>query len=238
MISLIVARNDNKIFHEYLNESLQLFRKNNTEFKLYEIYNSETLNSMYTKYNEGIDLANPNDDDILVFIHEDVKILDLNFFNKLYLIFQKRENVGVIGIVGTKELDINGWWINDRKHHVGRWIQGYDDGTQREMIRKIGYDENMLVVDGCCFAVRGKVAKRIRFLDKVFPEFYHFYDYSYCISVIEAGWKVAVADILIYHKSEGALPSNWHNAKETFFKFYSNKKYQFPLTLGQIRAGN
>lgn len=236
MISLIVARNDDKIFQEYLDKSLEPFRQRNIDFQIYGIHNTQELNSMYSKYNTGIALANPADDDILVFVHEDVRIVDENFFHKLSLVFEKRKDVGVVGIVGTKELDINGWWINDRKHHVGHWIQGYDDGSQREMIRKIGYDENMLVVDGCCFAVRGKVAKQIPFMATLFSGYFHFYDYSYCISVLEAGWKVAVADILIYHKSEGGLPANWHEAKNIFHKHYVTKGYRFPITKEQIRT--
>lgn len=235
MIHLIVARNDDKIFEEYLNKSLEPFKKNGLHFKLYEIHNSENLNSMFAKYNFGITQAQPKDDDILVFVHEDVRIVDEHFFKKLELVFQKRKQVGVVGVVGTKELDINGWWINDRKHHVGRWIQGYEDGTQREMIRKIGYDENMLALDGCCFAVRGKTAREVRFLEEVFPRSFHFYDYTYCISALEAGWKVAVCDVTIFHKSEGALPPSWHEAKSIFFGYMVRKGYRFPITLDQIK---
>jgi len=232
MIKVIVARNDDKVFERYLKPSLEKF---GSKIELFGIPNSEQMNSMFKKYNEGIKISNPADDDIVVFVHEDVKILDEHFCEKLQLIFEKRKEVGLVGIIGTKELDSMGWWINDRKHHVGRWIQGYDDGTEREMIRKIGYDENMLVVDGCCFAVRGKVAKEVPFLEDQFPQFFHFYDYSYSLSVLEAKWKVAVADILIFHKSEGALPTNWHLAREVFCNYYISKGYKFPITKDQIK---
>lgn len=232
MIKFIVARHNDKIMKSYLEPSLEIIKE---PIRLFDVYDGPTLNSMFKKYNEGIKQANPQDDDILVFVHEDVKILDENFCKKLQLVFNKKPDVGLIGIVGTKELVENGWWINDYKHHVGHWIQEFENGSTKHMIRKISFDSEMVAVDGCCFAVRGKVAKQVKFLENEFPGYYHFYDYSYCISVLEAGWKVAVADISILHKSEGALPKEWHEAKDIFCRLMVSKGYKFPITLEQIK---
>lgn len=234
MIHFIVAINNDKIFESYLKSSISKFVSE--KVSCIGIHNSPELNSMFTKYNFGIQQANPQDDDILIFVHEDVKIIDENLIPKLEMIFSKKPKVGLVGIVGTKELCSEGWWSNDYKHHVGHWIQEYDNGTQKHMVRKIGFDENMLVVDGCFFAVRGKVAKEVKFLEELYPKSFHFYDYSYCVSVLEAGWKVAVADIKILHKSEGPLSANWNDARRIFHNNLYSKGYKLPLTLEQIKT--
>lgn len=235
MIHLIVARHNDEIYKTYLEASLEKF--NGQDILVHCIKNDENCNSMFSKYNKGIEIAKPQDEDILVFVHEDVKILDENFFKKLELVFNKKSEVGLIGIVGTKELVPTGWWSNDHKHHVGHWYQEYENGTQRHMIRKIGFDSDMVAVDGCVFAVRGKVAKGVKFQEELYPNSFHFYDYSYCISVLEVGWKVAVADISILHKSEGALPPEWHKAKDIFYNNMISRGYTFPITLNQALRG-
>jgi GT2 family glycosyltransferase len=232
-IKFIVARHNEEIFNSYLNSSLNKIKE---PYDLYNVFDTDTQNSMFSKYNFGIEQANPQDDDIIVFAHEDVRILDENLIPKLELIFKKKPDVGLVGIVGTKVFDGNGWWSNDYKYHVGAWHQEYENKkTSKHMIRKIGFDDNMLIVDGCFFAVRGKVAKEVKFLDKVFGNYFHFYDYSYSLSVLEAGWKVAVADISILHRSEGQLPPAWHEARQIFRDHYVAKGYTFPLSKEQIK---
>lgn len=235
MIHFIVARHDDKIFESYLKPSLDKIKGKYNTVQITDPINKEGIFSIFSKYNQGINVFSPEDDDILVFVHEDVKILDENLIPKLEMIFKKKPDVGLVGIVGTKEYDGIGWWSNDYKHHVGHWIQEYENGTSKHMIRKIGFDDNMLIIDGCFMAVRGKVAKEVKFQEDLFKDYFHFYDYSYSISVLEAGYKVAVADINILHRSEGQLPSNWHDARKIFLNHLASKGYTFPLTKEQIK---
>jgi hypothetical protein len=76
--------------------------------------------------------------------------------------------------------------------------------------------------------------KQVNFRDDIYQGTYHFYDVSYCIDVIESGWDVCVADILIEHKSEGPLSENWHITKDIFIKNMYDRGYTFPIDKNQI----
>ena len=238
MIKMIVARvgkeDKSDKFDDYLGPSM----KNFTNIPMLEIFNSDN-DSMFAKYNRGIKSFDVQDDDIIVFCHADVKILDPNFDKKLEIIFKKKKNVGLVGMIGTTQFPLaGGWWLCDHSLHRGHLIQGMpgSDGKKTfHMNRKTGYFEDLVSVDGFCFAVRGKVAKEIPFDETTYPNSYHFYDCDMSLSVLEKGWDIAVADILLEHSSEGPLPSSWHQNKLKFIKKWQDKGYVFPINKGQFK---
>ena len=233
MIKFIIPRNppDDK-FDEYLKSSLDKILGPEVEY--YEIFNNNLADSIFKKFNIGIDYytTNSSENDILCFIHSDVKILDENFVKKVQLVFEKKKNIGVLGLIGTKEFhSTGGWWLCDHSLHFGRLIQGQpgSNGKQTyEMNRGVGFSSDMVAVDGFCFFTTVKIANEIRFDEKL--QGYHFYDYDFCFSVLEKGYKVAVADILLGHASEGPMPASWHINKVKFINKWTAKGYNFPLT--------
>ncbi len=238
MIKLVIARGPNDKFEEYLEPSL----KNYPNVNFLEIYNEEN-DSIFKKYNRGIDQFvdyNLTDNDIVGFIHADVRIMDPLFEKKIELVFAKKPEVGIVGIIGTTSFSkAGGWWLCDHSLHRGHLIQGApgSNGSQTfHMIRKQGYFEDLVSVDGFCFFVRGSVVKQIRFDETTYPEAYHFYDVDYCISVLESPnkWKIAVADILMEHASEGPIPKSWHLNRTKFINKMESKGYFFPLTKQQF----
>lgn len=238
MIHLIVARHNDEIFKGYLESSLEKFK--GLGVLVHQIRNNEKHNSMFSKYNLGIEMANPQDDDILVFIHEDVKILDENFCKKLELVFNKKPDVGLVGLIGTTSFpEAGGWWLCDHSLHRGALIQGKPGTSGKEtfhMVRKKGYFEDLVSVDGFCFAVRGSVLKDLKFDEETYPEAFHFYDVDFCFSILEKGWDIATCDILLEHASEGPLPESWFKNKERFLnKWKSKTGYMFPITKEQFK---
>jgi GT2 family glycosyltransferase len=66
---------------------------------------------------------------------------------------------------------------------------------------------------------------------------YHFTDIDICFSVIKAGFKIAVIDTLMIHKSEGkrADDPEWHQNKDILFKKWQNNiKRQHSITLNNL----
>lgn len=185
--------------------------------------------SIHKKYNKAIDAINPNADDIVVFAHDDVIIIDELMKDKLELIFES-DDVGLVGIYGTTEFNEGGgWWMCDRKvHGRGHIIQGNGNGTKGHMVDRIGYFDDVVTVDGCFFAMRGELLNTIKF-DENFNS-YHFYDSDISLQTIHAGYDVVVADILIEHLSPGYLPTNWEEGRQYLVNKWKSKGYTFPLT--------
>lgn len=232
MIKFVVARHnedDSDIIKNYLNKSID-----RTKDHIMEIWHG---NSIFEKYNKGIDawlddIESPlQDDDIICFMHEDIRIFDTDFHTKVDYVFKNRKKVGVLGVIGTKVFqESGGWWLTDQSHLTGHILQNAPDLPHHyHMIKKIEYTEQTVSVDGCCFFVRGSLAKDIRFDDTTFGG-YHFYDCDYCFSVLEKGYNIAVADILIEHLSEGPLNDDWYRNKDLFINKWKSKGKTFPIT--------
>ena len=232
MIRFIIARNPgNDKFETYLKPSLDGLPQD--KISVVEIFNDQA-DSIHKKYNIGLDKhkeLGSKDDDIICFVHADVKIHDENFIQKVELVFNKRKDVGCLGLIGTKFFaETGGWWLCDHLHHFGRLIQGKPgtNGTEKyEMNRGVGFSDKMVVVDGFCFFSTFKIADEIRFDESLGG--YHFYEYNFCFSCLEKGYKVVVADIIMEHASPGPLSPLWYLGREKFLNKWKNEGVVFPV---------
>ena len=205
---------------------------------VYPIINTPILNSMTKKYNEGIKrIKNLHDNDIIVFIHEDAIIKSLTFEQDLKDAFNADEKIGVVGVFGASEYEGTGWWLSNPHTHCGKIIQGYTSGNNQHfkiMERNSAkLKSDMVVVDGCMIAVKGKLSK-IQKWDESIPGF-HFYDNKYCLdTLMNTDYKVAVADALIAHLSDGGLSKSWHDSAKSMKEYINKIGYSLPLTVKQI----
>ena len=233
-LKIVIARHDDNSFNEYLKPCLQRF-KDNDSVKIAEIFN-ESEDSIFKKYNRGIDLLEVEDDDVFCFIHEDVRILDKYFLEKIKLIFDSKKDIGVLGLIGTKLFpEQGGWWLTDHKYHFGHLMQGLPNAPTYHMSRGVGFADDLVSVDGFCFFLSSEFVKNYRFDDLSYKQAYHFYDVDTCFSALESKFKVAVADILLEHKSEGPMPQSWHVTKEKFISKWGSKGLKFPVTVSQFK---
>ena len=111
MIKYVVARYENDSYDSFLKEYID---SNNIPALM--IDNSLDGNdSIYKKYNTGIQYyveRGLDDNDILVFCHADVKILDPDFVEKVEYAFQNIPKLGVAGVIGSTILtETAGWWL-------------------------------------------------------------------------------------------------------------------------------
>jgi GT2 family glycosyltransferase len=240
----VIPRMNDITFEKFANPSLKKLSTNAQVLQVFDKDKSKPEN-IFQKYNAGIEAASKgglNDDDIIVFMHEDVGIVDQLFIEKIQLVFSEKKDVGILGIAGAIEVtDKGGWWMTTPDKMRGHLIQGKPESTTGEGFHlqkgAIGYFDDLVAIDGCIMVTTGKILKEgLSFDDKTYTDS-DFYDIDFCMQVLEKGYKIAVADILIFHQSSGMGVFNepWKQAKEKFFKKWEEKGLKLPFTPDQFK---
>ena len=202
--------------------------------------------SIFKKYNASIEALIQGglaDDDIICFTHSDVGIIDNLFKEKLDLLFNEKKDVAIVGIAGAVEITERlGWWMTTPDKMRGHLIQGKAGGGQGEGFHlqkgAIGYFDDVVCVDGCMMITQGRFIKEgLRFDDQTFVEGNDFYDCDICLNALNMGYRIAVADILIFHQSSGMGVFNdaWKKNGEIFKQKWLNKGYKLPFTSDQFK---
>ena len=233
-IYYVIAKHDDAIYNKYTKKSM-------VGKKPIIIEDSPELNSMTKKYNAGLKrIKNLKDDDIVVFLHEDITILDNLFEGRLLISFASYPDIGVLGVYGSQAYIGGGWWSYDRNHSVGAIKQMSKDGTLYEMRHALPpntINTNMVVVDGCIMAIRGKCLKQVQFDESM--KGYHQYDNSYCLEVLlKTKYKLAVSDLNIFHASEGSPDETWLQDSLSLINRYKELGLHMPLTSRNIKEVN
>lgn len=202
-----------------------------------EVRNNEA-NSIFSKYNLAIDSIKDIENKIVIFVHEDIKLNNLDYSEVIVrACFNQVPTLGVLGVYGVNSyVEQGGWWMCNRKMNAtGRIVQGLPNGSFFLMQdNPKGFVDDLVMVDGCYMAIRGSLLKQQRFAAM---DGYHFYDASYCISVIEnTDYTVGVnTDILVTHKSEGPVGEAWSTSRDSYINKLK-EKYEFPITVEKIRS--
>jgi len=205
----------------------------------------EQPENIFKKYNAGIEAAIDSgleDDDVIVFMHEDVGLVDNLFKEKIDLVFSEKKDIGLLGIAGATELtEKGGWWMTTNDKMRGHLIQGKSVGNQGEgdhLIKgAIGYFDDVVAIDGCIMVTLGKFLKEGFSFDDITYEHNDFYDIDFGMQFLDKGYKLAVADILIFHQSrgEGVFKEEWKSSKDKFFEKWKNAGYTLPITRDQFK---
>ena len=153
--------------------------------------------SIAVAYNQLIQEALSWGDDVeaIALIHDDVEIQDRNFLARVRRGLNGGR-IGVLGVIGGRELTSMGWWSG--RHLVGRaWdYKGYHGvGPLRGEVD---------VVDGLLMVVSRQAMERVQFDEKTITGFFG-YDSDYCVSVKAAGLRVVVEPFRVYHAAHRRL---------------------------------
>ena len=197
-----------------------------------KLFIDNSNSTIFEKYNNGLNSLTIKDEDVVVFVHDDITIRDETFEKKLELYFKYKDDVGLAGVIGTNLfVEQGGWWLSDRQQHSrGRIIQGSPDVGEYTMAEPMGMDDSDIVsIDGCIMFMRGTIANEYRFDTNTYNG-YHFYDVDTSFSILEMGWNIGIIDVLVKHESEGPLSESWHKSKEKFLNKWRNKGFEFPIT--------
>lgn len=247
MIYVVIPRNNDQVFNDCYVKGAQ--KLNLGTFQICDEKDENGVitekKNIFQKYNLFFDVIAKekefNDEDIIVFCHEDVNIVDDNFIQKLESVFFAKSEIGILGLAGTAQLDeACRWWASPREHLRGHLLQGSpsDNNGRHLVFGSIGYFNDLVVVDGFFMAARYKVLKEtgVRF-----DESYNcndMYDLDICLKMIECGYKICVADILCYHQSEGkgSMKESWELARIKFLEKWKSMGIEFPLKIATDKS--
>ena len=201
----ITARHEGDRFESYLGPSLNTIKTKC--INVADMKDTSEEKTISIKYNLGVEIAKDkniiDDNTIVVFAKSDVHIVDPLFSDKISMIFEDNPSVGIVGVLGVKEIN-SGRSIYDKDNHpVNGIIYTIDEAQDKgEHIQysKNGYYDGIVGVDDSLFAIRGSIL-----LDGKVS-----FDYSTnkgfgieaSIKTILAGYDSVVADILIVSKDD------------------------------------
>lgn len=142
--------------------------------------------------------------DVVLFIHSDLIIDELGFDVRLLDAFEKDPKLGLVGFIGSAEIDFNGGrggYTTSNfqggtyvyKGKVWKGSPARDHGMRSKDLSKAA------VVDGCSMALSRNAYNSIEYREDFPP--HHFYDRLISMQVIEAGFDVAVLGIACDHIS-------------------------------------
>lgn len=213
--------------------------------------------SMFKKYNRGIEQAlkdYPNEQ-YFCLRHDDTSFkqtLDVIEY-KLRKTFSDK-SIGMAGVIGCLALYPSCvWWTHREFNGIGAIIQGgkqqlkYPDGkpflkngkplfkdTEYFMSGDLKCDKFQnydcaATVDGCCmYFPRWIFEEGLRFDENLTD--YHFYDADICCQVLEKGYKVAIVDTVVCHKSIGEMPENFNKLGKIFYNKWNSKIDNWPIS--------
>ena len=172
------------------------------------------------------------DNDIIVFMHDDIHFMKPNWGSEILRMFEENEDYGIIGVAGSRYFDsVGAWWtykdIYGIVHHVNPihhtpFPTYFSNELTQDLVQ-------VVVIDGLFIAVnKNRISKGF---DTNIPDF-HFYDIDFCLSnYLDGKCKIGVTTkISILHESLGELKPKWHVNKELINKKYG-KYYPIQLKL-------
>ena len=152
------------------------------------------------------------------------------------MLFTYDRDLGMVGVYGTTLLtEHGGWWMSDRSTYGrGHILQGLENGIVKHMEDRIGYFDDIVSIDGCMMAIKGSILNDYKF-DESYKG-YHFYDVDTSLTLQQMGYKVAVADILIQHQSEGPVGEEWNGSRHQCINKWKKNGVTFPVTSEQMKG--
>jgi hypothetical protein len=152
-------------------------------YELEHVY-IDGASSMTSGYNDAM---KKTDAKYKVYLHQDVFILNQNFLIDILSLFRKYPVLGMLGVVGTKNLPENGiWW--EGKERYGKVYESSSGQMRLLSFGEVIKDyESVTAIDGLMVVTQYDVPWR----DDLFKS-WHFYDISECIEFIKAGYEVGI----------------------------------------------
>lgn len=182
-----------------------------------EIIEIKGASSMAAGCNEGMRQSHAK---YKVYLHQDVFIKNRNFISDMISVFQRDENIGMIGMVGTPYLKGNGtMWSGIRFGGFYRLQELVDRGVNLKFFPlKAGYME-VESVDGLLIATQYDIPWREDLFSK-----WDFYDVSQSFEFQKAGYKVVVlGQETEWYIHDCGVPNmfNYNAERKIFLKNYS-----------------
>jgi len=183
----------------------------------------ENKEALSIVYNRALKSALDNKYDCLIFVHDDVTLLE-DPIPKLEKLFDEYD---IVGVAGTSKIELKSpaLW-----HLMGG---GFDGGN---LHGKVSHNHNgqisptyfgeyphrVVMIDGVFMALNLKAITESSF-DEENPSSFHFYDINFSCDSHKKGLKLGVGDISIVHESQGlkSFTDDWLSGEKYFLNKYN-----------------
>jgi hypothetical protein len=174
--------------------------------------------SMAAGYNNAM---GKSDAKYKVYLHQDVLIINRDFVYDTISLFEKNPNLGMLGVLGVKELPKDGVWWNGEKWYGN--IYESSPGTMRLLsCSKIEGDyESVGAIDGLMMITQVDLPWRSDLFDS-----WHFYDTSQSLEFIAAGYQVGIANQeqpWVIHDCGIINYTNYEHYRRVFLQNYGDR---------------
>lgn len=231
MLSIIVSTYNSKNFSNFEDSVRETIGKVNFEIIKIENHGKFGLCEAYNIGAAKSKFAN------LLFVHDDVEFLTMNWGSRLLLHLNK-QNVGVIGVAGSifKTKMLSGWYqnpINGKIFTRANIIQSFKYSSNSDQKFYVNPNnsifEEVVVIDGVFMAVKKSIWSEIKFDEKLLKN-YHGYDLDFSLGAAKKYKNYVCYDILLKHLSEGSPDLSWeseinkvHNKWKNFLPYSIEK---------------
>lgn len=179
-----------------------IFKLKNENIQVSDVVEYGNIRGLPDIYNEH---SENSEEDFLIFIHDDVIINDIEFFDK---ILKYSSMFDVMGVAGTASLNMSGaetlsWMCATNKSHLTCNVTHpeKESNTLYSLNTNYGFAPRLSIsIDGLIIIASKKAYKSIKF-DPRFK--FDFYDMDYCMSLYDKGLKLGVIPIPVTHLSGG-----------------------------------
>ncbi|MDR3001174.1 MAG: glycosyltransferase family protein [Fibromonadaceae bacterium] len=188
------------------------------------IDNREKNEGLCAVYNQGAAKAKGR---ILVFMHEDVWMLEKDWDIVLLKKFRELPEIQILGVAGSSLLADKPWplWsVADIPYTFGKVVHLIEKNEEffLALYNDRDGDQEVVVLDGLWFAAKKTLFEKLAFDEKTFPAF-HFYDIDICMQALEFGKNYATTDIRVLHKSRGSFEGEWEKWSNVFVEKWKDK---------------
>lgn len=193
------------------------FKDNLFKFDQHIIYeNSRGLSEIYNEYFDKLE------SDYVICIHDDVRIDDINFFDKIEDYSSEFDIMGVAGgcNFSFKRYERLSWMsVLDQRNDLAGCVQ-HSQGKDPKTFSSCCYGSvprKTLSIDGLIMIFNKKAYKSIKF-DSQFK--FDFYDLDLCFTAYRLGLNVGVIPLNVTHfsRGEGLLKDSYLESQKVFIE--------------------
>ena len=178
----------------------------------HEIIGIHDATSLAGGYNRGLRTARG---DIVVFAHDDARILSPDFAARLLGALERHD---VVGVAGSRTLLGGAWHFAGHPHVCGQIAMPGDDSGRIVTLYDVSRPESagLQVLDGVFLATRRETALRVRFDEERFDG-WHLYDIDFSYRAAQMGLDCATCNnLLLVHASQGGYNEDWLKYSQRF----------------------
>ncbi|SFU65832.1 glycosyltransferase [Butyrivibrio sp. M55] len=195
-----------------------------------EVLEITDARSMCSGYNEGMEYAASLGAKYKIYMHHDVRIINQNLLYDLIDIF-KDESIGMVGMVGPKEVPNDGIMWSDRQYgniveaRISKILNYREDSITLEYPDRKSVDVSL--VDGCFIAT----SKDVLWREDIFDGF-DFYDASQSMEFKKKGYRIIIPYMetpWIFHDFGMPELGRYDYYKDIFVKEYLQEKSLFEI---------